>query len=39
MTARCHAADEHTGVGGVVLHPNPVAKNCAAREWRRRIDR
>ena len=33
-----HRADEHAGVGGVVLHADPVAEDGAAGERRRRVD-
>ena len=35
---RGHRTDEHPGVGGVVLHPHPVAEDRPARERRRRVD-
>ena len=39
VPARGHRADEHAGVGRVVLHAHPVAEQGAAGERRRRVDR
>ena len=39
LAARGHRADEHALVGGVVLHPHPVAEQRAAGERRGRVDR
>ena len=38
VAARGHRADEHAGVGGVVLHAHAVAEQRAAGERRRRVD-
>src|SRR5262249_51183684 len=38
VPAGCHGPDEHAIVGGVVLHPHPVAEQRSARERRRRVD-
>ena len=38
VAARRHRADEHAGVGGVVLHAHPVAEDGPAGERRRRVD-
>ncbi len=39
VAARRHAADEHAGVGGVRLHADAIAQDCAAGKRARRIDR
>ena len=39
VAAGGHRADEHAGVGGVVLHAHAVAEDRPARERRRRVDR
>ena len=39
MAACGHRADEHAGVGGVVLHPNAIAEDRPSGEGRRGIDR
>ena len=39
VATRRHRTDEHARVGGVVLHPHPVAEDRAAGERRRRVDR
>ena len=38
VAAGRHRADEHAGVGGVVLHAHAVAEDRAARERGRRVD-
>ena len=38
VAAGGHRADVDAGVGGVVLHPDPVAEQRAAGERRRRVD-
>src|SRR3972149_6396666 len=37
--ARRHRADEHAGIGGELLHPDPVAQHSAAAERARRVYR
>jgi hypothetical protein len=39
VPARGHRSDVDAGVGGVLLHPHPVAQDGAAREGARRVDR
>ena len=39
LAACRHAPDEHAGIGGVRLHPQPVAQHGAAGEGAGRIDR
>jgi len=38
MPAGRHGPDEHPRVGGVILHPYPIAEQSAAGERRGRID-
>ena len=38
MAPRGHRTDEHTGIGGVILHAHTVAEDRATGEWRRRIN-
>ena len=38
MAASGHAANEHAGIGGVGVHPDPIAKHGAARERAGRVD-
>ena len=38
MPAAGHRPDEHAAVGGVILHPDPVAEQRAAGERRGRVD-
>jgi hypothetical protein len=39
VSARGHRANEHAGIGGVILHAHAIAQNRSTRERRRRIDR
>ena len=38
MASGGHRSDEHSGIGGVILHPHAVAENGTTGERRRRID-